>query len=86
MRSWFGLLPTYPGVKVNSALSPPNLAASGGDGGHASSLAAGVPLSHRTLPEHIEAHNRSMDPWECTGRAPQGWETHLQNSLVPIQK
>ena len=64
-------------IKENSALSPPNLAASGGDGWNA--------MSPRALPERIEAHNHSMDLWECTGCAPQGWETHLQNSLVPIQ-
>ena len=37
------------------------------------------------LPERIEAINYSMDPWECTGAAPQGWATHLQQSLLPIQ-
>ena len=26
-----------------------------------------------------------MDPWESTGCAPQGWETHLQPSIVPVQ-
>ena len=38
-----------------------------------------------SLPERIEALNFSMDPWECTGAAPQGWATHLRQSLVPIQ-
>ena len=37
------------------------------------------------LSDRIEAHNYSMDPWECTGAAPQGWATHLQQSIMPVQ-
>ena len=37
------------------------------------------------LPERIEALNYSLNPWECTGAAPQGWANHLQQSLLPIQ-
>ena len=37
------------------------------------------------LPERIEALNYSLDPWERTGAAPQGWANHLQQSLLPIQ-
>ena len=37
------------------------------------------------LPERIDALNYSLDPWECTGAAPQGWANHLQRSLLPIQ-
>ena len=37
------------------------------------------------LPERIDALNYSMDPWECTGAAPQGWANHLRQSLLPIQ-
>ena len=37
------------------------------------------------LPERIEALNYSLDPWECTGAAPQVWANHLQQSMVPIQ-
>ncbi len=33
----------------------------------------------------VTAFNFSMDPWECTGAAPQGWATHLQQSLLPVQ-
>ena len=35
------------------------------------------------LPERIDALNYSLDPWERTG--PQGWATHLQQAMVPIQ-
>ena len=27
----------------------------------------------------------SLDPWERTGAAPQGWATHLRQAMVPIQ-
>ena len=37
------------------------------------------------LPERIDALNYSLDPWERTGAAPQGWATHLQQAMVPIQ-
>ena len=37
------------------------------------------------LSERIEALNYSLDPWERTGAAPQGWANHLQQSLLPIQ-
>ena len=37
------------------------------------------------LSDRIEAQNYSMDPWECTGAAPQGWATHLQQSIMPVQ-
>ena len=34
--------------------------------------------------DRIDALNSSLDPWERTGAAPQGWATHLQ-AMVPIQ-
>ena len=37
------------------------------------------------LPERIDALNYSLDPWERTGAAPQGWATHLRQAMVPIQ-
>ena len=37
------------------------------------------------LPERIEALNYSLDPWERTEAAPQGWANHLQQLLVLIQ-
>ena len=37
------------------------------------------------LPERIDAFNYSLDPWERTGAAPQGWATHLHQAMVPIQ-
>ena len=37
------------------------------------------------LLERIDALNYSLDPWERTGAAPQGWATHLQQAMVPIQ-
>ena len=37
------------------------------------------------LPERIDALNHSLDPWERTGAAPQGWANHLQQAMVPIQ-
>ena len=37
------------------------------------------------LPDRIDALNSSLDPWEHTGAAPQGWATHLRQAMVPIQ-
>ena len=37
------------------------------------------------LPDRIDAFNYSLDPWERTGAAPQGWATHLRQAMVPIQ-
>ena len=47
------------------------------DGPHGATVA---PLSER-----IDALNYSLDPWERTGAASQGWATHLQQAMVPIQ-
>ena len=47
---------------------------------------SGTPASTvAPLPERIDALNYSLDPWERTGAAPQGWANHLQQSMVPIQ-
>ena len=35
------------------------------------------------LPERIDALNYSLDPWERTGAAAQGWATHLRQAMVP---
>ena len=37
------------------------------------------------LPERIDALNYSLDSWERTDAAPQGWVTHLRQAMVPIQ-
>ena len=37
-----------------------------------------------TLLGKVPEHNRSTDPSECTGCAPQGWETRLRTSMVPM--
>ncbi len=37
------------------------------------------------LSERIDEFNHSLDPWERTGAAPQGWADHIQRSLLPIQ-
>ena len=37
------------------------------------------------LPDRIDALNSSLDPWERTGAAPQGWASHLHQAMVPIQ-
>ena len=37
------------------------------------------------LPDRIDALNSSLDPWERTGTAPQGWATQLRQAMVPIQ-
>ena len=29
--------------------------------------------------------NQSMGPWERTGAAPQGWASHLHQSVLPVQ-
>ena len=36
------------------------------------------------LSERICSLNQSMDPWEMTGAAPQGWAQHIQQSMLPI--
>ena len=35
------------------------------------------------LPDRIDALNSSLDPWERTEAAPQGWATHLRQAMVP---
>ena len=44
-----------------------------------------APLTTVPLSEHIDDFNHSLDPWERTGAAPQGWAAHIQQSLLPIQ-
>ncbi len=39
----------------------------------------------KNLAERIGEFNQSMDPWERTGAARQGWATPLQQSMLPIQ-
>ena len=47
---------------------------------------AGLPAATvAPLPDKIDALNQTLDPWERTGAAPQGWANHLQQSMVPIQ-
>ena len=72
-------------VAQRTAHQPPESADPGVSYGNACPTLVSGPAPSRTLTERIEARNFSMDPWECTGSAPQGWETHLQRSIVPIQ-
>ena len=44
-----------------------------------------LPQTTTALAERIGEFNQSMDPWERTGAAPQGWATPLQQSVLPIQ-
>ena len=37
------------------------------------------------LAERVGDFNISMDPWEQTGAAPQGWATHLHQTVIPVQ-
>ena len=42
-----------------------------------------VPVA--ALAERVGDFNISMDPWEQTGAAPQGWATHLHQTVIPVQ-
>ena len=37
------------------------------------------------LAERVGDFNMSMDPWERTGAAPQGWVSHLHQTVLPVQ-
>ena len=37
------------------------------------------------LAERVGDLNISMDPWEQTGAAPQGWAAHLHQTVIPVQ-
>ena len=65
--------PTVPEVEPSVAMQGPN--------GVTSQQEAKV----APLPDRIDALNSSLDPWERTGAAPQGWATHLRQAMVPIQ-
>ena len=67
--------PAVPGIE-----SPGSVAMQGPNGVTCQQEAAVAPLSDR-----IDALNSSLDPWERTGAAPQGWATHLHQAMVPIQ-
>ena len=67
--------PTVPGME-----SPGSVAMQGPDGVTSLQEAAVAPL-----PDRIDALNSSLDPWERTGAAPQGWAAHLRQTMVPIQ-
>ena len=60
--------------------SPGSVAMQGPNGVTCQQEAAVAPL-----PDRIDALNSSLDPWERTGAAPQGWATHLYQAMVPIQ-
>ena len=36
------------------------------------------------LAERVGDFNISMDPWEQTGAAPQGWASHLHQTVIPV--
>ena len=42
-----------------------------------------VPVA--ALAEPVGDFNLSMDPWEQTGAAPQGWASHLHQTVIPVQ-
>ena len=42
-----------------------------------------VPVT--ALAERVGDFNISMDPWEQTGAAPQGWASHLHQTVIPVQ-
>ena len=42
-----------------------------------------VPVA--ALAERVGDFNISMDPWEQTGAAPQGWAPHLHQTVIPVQ-
>ena len=42
-----------------------------------------VPVA--ALAERVGDFNVSMDPWERTGAAPQGWASHLHQTMIPVQ-
>ena len=67
--------PAVPGIE-----SPGSVAMQGPHGVTCQQEAAVAPL-----PDRIDALNSSLDPWERTGAAPQGWATHLHQVMVPIQ-
>ena len=67
--------PAVPGIE-----SPGSVAMQGPHGVTCQQEAAVAPL-----PDRIDALNSSLDPWERTGAAPQGWATHLHQAMVPIQ-
>ena len=45
----------------------------------------GGELPAGALAERVGDFNMSMDPWERTGAAPQGWATHLHQTALPVQ-
>ena len=42
-----------------------------------------VPVA--ALEERVGDFNISMNPWEQTGAAPQGWAPHLHQTVIPVQ-
>ena len=42
-----------------------------------------VPVA--ALAERVGDFNISMDPWEQTGAAPQGWAPHWHQTVIPVQ-
>ena len=36
------------------------------------------------LAERVGDFNISMDPWEQTGAAPQGWAAHARQTVIPV--
>ena len=44
-----------------------------------------IRLESYALAERVGDFNVSMDPWERTGAAPQGWAPHLRQTVIPVQ-
>ena len=69
--------PYYTAAAPVQRSSAPTRACTAGDSG------GGLPAA--ALAERVGDFNVSMDPWERTGAAPQGWATHLHQTVLPVQ-
>ena len=68
--------PTTAAAPVQMSSAPTRACTAGDSGG-------GLPAA--ALAERVGDFNMSMDPWERTGAAPQGWATHLHQTVLPVQ-
>ena len=68
--------PTTAGATVRVSAVPARAGIAGDSVGE-------VPVA--ALAERVGDFNVSMDPWERTGAAPQGWAPHLHQTVIPVQ-
>ena len=68
--------PTTAAAPVQIPSTPPRTNAASDPGGE---------LPAAALAERVGDFNMSMDPWERTGAAPQGWASHLHQTVLPVQ-